>query len=102
MATPNSESEVVQHAMDCKARFDRRLLNSAAGEITFKKGQLFQVHCSNLSKTIGTERKLALMWSKPRKVVEQILNSHKLETLEGILLDGEFLARRLRRLIPQE
>jgi hypothetical protein len=95
-------SEAIRHAMDRKARFDRRVLNSTAGEVTFEKGQLVQVYRNDLAKTIGTERKLALMWSKPRRVVERILNSYKLETLEGTPLDGEFHARRLRRFIPRE
>ena len=94
-------SEAIRHAMNRKARFDRRVLGSA-GEIMFKKGQLVQVYHNDLAKTIGTERKLAPMWSKPRRVVERILNSYKLETLEGLPLEGEYHARRLRRFIPRE
>ena len=95
-------SEAVRHAMDRKARFDRRVLKSTAGEITFEKGQLVQVYRNDLAKAIGTERKLTPMWSKPRRVVERILNSYKLETLEGQPLDGEYHARRLRIFIPRE
>ena len=42
------------------------------------------------------------MWSKPRRIVERVLNSYKLETLEGLPLEGEYHARRLRRFTPRE
>jgi hypothetical protein len=42
------------------------------------------------------------MWSGPRRITERILNSYKLETLEGQPLDGEYHARRLREFIPRE
>ena len=95
-------SEAIRHAMDRKARFDRRVLESTAGEVTFEKGQLVQVYRNDLAKAIGTERKLTPMWSKPRRVMERVLNSYKLETPEGQPLDGEYHARRLRRFIPRE
>ena len=95
-------SEAIRHAMDSKARFDRRVLESTAGEVTFEKGQLVQVYRNDLAKTIGTERKLTPMWSKPRRVMERVLNSYKLETPEGQPLDGEYHTRRLRRFIPRE
>ena len=37
-------AEAVQHAMDRKTRFDRRILDSKEGEVTFKKGTLVQTH----------------------------------------------------------
>ena len=95
-------SEAVRHAMDRKARFDRRVLDSREGEITFKTGQLVQYHRSDIAKTIGSERKLTPMWSEPHRVTERLLNSYKLETLDGKLLEGEYHARRLREFIPRE
>ena len=95
-------SEAVKHAMDRKTRFDRRVLNSKEGEVTFEKGQLVQIHRSDLAKSIGSERKLTPMWSEPHRISERLLNSYKLETLDGQLLDGEYHARRLRRFTPRE
>jgi hypothetical protein len=42
------------------------------------------------------------MWSEPHRIAEQLLNSYKLETLEGQPLDGEYHARRLREFVPRE
>jgi hypothetical protein len=95
-------SEAVRHAMDRKTRFDRRVLNSREGEVTFEKGQLVQFHRSDIAKTIGSERKLAPMWSEPHRITERLLNSYKLETLNGQPLEGEFHARRLREFVPRE
>ena len=88
--------------MDHKTRFDRRVLDSKEGEVIFEKGQLVQIYRNDLAKSIGTERKLTPMWSEPHRVSERILNSYKLETLNGQPLDGEYHARRLRRFIPRE
>ena len=95
-------SEAVRHAMDQKKRFDRRVLSSREGEVTFKKGQLVQFHRSDIAKMIGSERKLAPMWSEPHRITERLLNSYKLETLNGQPLEGEFHARRLREFVPRE
>jgi hypothetical protein len=95
-------SEAVRHAMDRKTRFNRRVLGSKEGEVTFEKGQLVQVYRNDLAKAISTEHKLIPMWSEPRRVLERLLNSYKLETLEGQPLDGEYHARRLRGFTPWE
>ena len=95
-------SEAIRHAMDRKRRFDRRVIESAEGEVIFKKGQLVQIYRSDLAKSISSERKLAPMWSEPHRVLERLLNSYKLETLTGELLEGEYHARRLREFIPRE
>ena len=95
-------SEAVRHAMDRKTRFDRRVLESREGEVTFSKGQLVQIHRSDIAKTIGSERKLTPMWSEPHRITEKLLNSYKIETLDGKLLDGEYHARRLREFVPRE
>ena len=95
-------AEAVKHAFDRKTRFDRRVLDSKEGEVIFKKGDLVQIHRTDLAKSIGTERKLAPMWSEPHRVSERMLNSYKLETLDGQPLEGEYHARRLRRSTPRE
>jgi hypothetical protein len=95
-------AEAVKHAMDRKTRFDRRVMNSREGEVIFEKGHLVQVHRSDLAKSIGTERKLMPMWSEPRRISERMLNSYKLEALDGQPLEGEYHARRLRGFIPRE
>jgi hypothetical protein len=95
-------SEAIRHAMDRKTRFDRRVLNSREGEVSFEKGHLVQTHRSDLAKSIGSEHKLAPMWTEPHRVSEKILNSYKLETLDGQPIDGEFHARRLRKFTPRE
>ena len=95
-------SEAVRHAMDRKTRFDRRVLESKEGEVTYEKGQLVQTYCNDLAKSIGSERKLAPMWSGPHRISEKMLNSYKLETLDGQPLDGEYHARRLREFVPRE
>jgi hypothetical protein len=88
--------------MDRKTRFDRRVLGSTDGEVVFEKGQLVQIYRSDMAKNISSERKLALMWSEPHRVSERLLNSYKLETLEGQPLDGEYHARRLRGFAPRD
>lgn len=95
-------AEAVRHAMDRKTRFDRRVLESREGVITFEKGDLVQIHRTDIAKSISSERKLKPMWSEPHRIVEKLLNSYKLETLEGKQLDGEYNARRLRKFIPRE
>ena len=42
------------------------------------------------------------MWSEPRRVVERLLNSYTLESLNGQPLDGEYHIRRLREFKPRE
>src|ERR1700722_14533946 len=76
--------------------------NVKEGEVTFEKGHLVQTYRNDLAKSIGTERKLTPMWSEPRRVMERILNSYKLETLEGQPIEGEYHARRLRGFTPRE
>jgi hypothetical protein len=95
-------AEAVRHAIQRKATFDKRVKKSKTGEVIFTKGQLVQVFDSGLAKTLRTERKLQAMWKGPHRVRERILNSYKLETTNGVLLDGEFNARRLRPFEPRE
>jgi transposase InsO family protein len=95
-------SEAIWHTMNWKTRFDRKVLESEGGEEIFTKGQLVQIYQNDLAKTIGSEHKLAPMWSEPHRIVEQLLNSYKLETLQGQPLDREYHAQRIRKFIPRE
>jgi hypothetical protein len=87
---PDGYWEAVQHAMDLKMRFNRRMLASIKEEVAFKKGDLIQVYCNNLAKSISTKHKLSPMWTEPHRVSEQLLNSYELESLDGYPLEGEF------------
>ena len=78
------------------------MLSSTEGEVIFERGQLVQVHRSDLTKSISSERKLAPMWSEPYRVLERLLNSYKLETLEGQPVEGEFHSQRLQAFTPKE
>ena len=95
-------AEAVHHAVRRKAAFDRKVIKSKAGVVEFKKGQLVQVYNNKLAQTLSTERKITPLWSPPRRVAEHLLNSYKLETLDGTALDGLFNARRLRGFMPRE
>ena len=61
-----------------------------------------QIYRSDMAKSISSERKLMPMWSEPHRITERLLNSYKLETLDGQALDGEYHARRLRGFVPRE
>ena len=95
-------AEAIRHAIDRKTRFDRRVLTSKEGEVTFKKGDLVQIFHNDLAKSISTDHKLAPMWSAPCRVLERMLNSYKLISLEGQPLEGDYHARRLRMFVPRE
>ena len=95
-------AEAVHHAVQRKAVFDHKVKASKAGAVNFKRGQLVQVYDNKLAATLSTERKLAPLWSPPRRVTERLLNSYRLETLEGTPLDGMFHARHLRSFTPRE
>ncbi|KAG2743091.1 hypothetical protein P692DRAFT_201809315 [Suillus brevipes Sb2] len=87
--------------MKRKAAFDKRILQRAPGEVLFKPGQLVQVYRSDLDYTFKTERKLLPKWSVPRRITSRLRNLYKLETLEGVPLQGEYSARRLRAFTPR-
>ena len=73
-------SEAVQHMVHCKAVFDRKVINSQGGQVTFTKGQLVQVYRSDLTHTLSMERKIVPMWSPPQWVTTTMghLMAHKL------------------------
>jgi len=87
--------EAVHHAVHRKAAFDHRVMKSRAGAVEFKKGQLVQVYKNKLVLTLSMEHKLLPMWSPPHCIAKRLLNSYRLETLQGTPLDGMFNARRL-------
>jgi len=95
-------SQAVQHAIRRKATFDKKVINSQGGPVTFTKGQLVQVYRSDLSHTLSTEKKITPMWSPPRRITSQLANSYTLETLDGKPFNGQFSARRLHEFIPRE
>ena len=88
------------HATCRKAVFNKLVQCSQEGEVLFKKGYLVQVYDSVGEHTMSTSRKLLPQWSAPRCVVACIVNSYKLETLEGFPLPGLFHARQLHHFLP--
>jgi hypothetical protein len=82
--------------------FDRKVLASQAGEVVFKAGQLVQVFHSDLTHTMSNKHKLTVKWSEPYHVQQRLLNSHILETVAGITMDGPFNSRRLQAYVARE
>ena len=72
------------------------------GYAEFKEGQFVQVYRNKIALKLGTECKLTPLWPPPHRITEHLLNSYRLETLEGIPLDGLFNARHLRNFSPRE
>jgi len=95
-------AEAVAHALQRKTAFDRQVLKTQAGMVTFQVGQLVQIFRSDLFNTLKSERKLTPKWSPPCRIKEILQNSYRLETTEGVPMDGEFHARRLREFIPRQ
>lgn len=95
----NGYDSLIRHAIRRKAAFDRR---ESGWSVVFKEGQLVQVYRSQLTYTMSTEKKLARMWSNPYRVKERVLNSYKLQTIDGRDVDGLFSTRRLRPFIPKD
>ena len=52
--------------------------------------------------TMSTDRKLQPTWTGPYRIRERLLNSYKLEELDGTPMAGEYNARRLRIFFPRE
>jgi hypothetical protein len=98
----DSYSEMVNHAIKRKQIFNRKVLRRAPREIIFKTGDLVQVYRSDLMHTVITNRKLAPMWSVPRRILTQKVNSYTLKTLTGTPLNGVYHACRLRAFQPRE
>jgi transposase InsO family protein len=94
-------SQIVEHALNRKDKFDRKLTSRPPGKVVFKAGQLVQIYRNDLDFTFKADRKLEPKWSAPRRVTNRDKNSYQLETLEGLPIGGRFSARRLRRFIPR-
>ena len=95
-------AEAIHHAIRRKATFDNRVLKSKANVVTCTRGQLVQVHCSDLMNTFSTDQKLQPMWTGPYRIQECLLNSYRLEELDGTPKSSEFSARRLQAFTPRE
>lgn len=93
--------EATKHTQQRKVAFDRKLLRSKAGLVTFKVGQLVQIHRADADNAISSQAKLTPQWSEPHVVVESSKNSCCLETLEGHRLESRFSYRRLRHFVPR-
>jgi hypothetical protein len=88
----DAHSEAIQNAENRKEAFDQKVFKSKAGPVLFYVGQLVQVYRSNLAYSISSEQKLVPMWSTLRRIIERLVNSYKLETLDSTKLEGEFSA----------
>jgi transposase InsO family protein len=95
-------SHTLENAIRRKEAFDRRVHLSRPGAVTFNIGDYVQVYNNALAYSFKTERKILPQWSIPRRVVERLNNSYRLETLDGQHIPGLFHARRLREFIPAE
>jgi hypothetical protein len=92
----------VEHAIKRKSSFDKRLKKSRKGEVTFAKGTLVQIYRSDMDNNHKSIRKLIPKWSPPHRVVKCLVNSYRLETLNGDELEGLYSSRRLRRFTPRQ
>ena len=95
-------AQIVNHAYQRKATFDKLVLGNAPREVVFRAGDLVQVYQSDLDYTFKTERKMLPKFSAPRRVINRNKNSYQLETLEGFPIAGRFSSRRLRLFVPRK
>jgi transposase InsO family protein len=93
---------MVQHALQRKAQFDRKVWKSKGGPTVFQKGDIVQIYRSDLDYTFKTEKKLLPKWSRPCRVKERIVNAYRLEDMEGNEIKGMFSTQRLRMFTPRE
>lgn len=98
----DAHSEAVKHAERRKKAFDRKVLQSGAGEVVFEEGELVQLYRSKLAGTLSVNKKIQPMWTGPYRVRERMLNSYHLETIAGDPLEGAHNAQRLRRFTARE
>ncbi|KAF8187314.1 hypothetical protein K438DRAFT_1764931 [Mycena galopus ATCC 62051] len=96
-------AEMVDHARRHKAQFDRKVLARAPKEVIFRTGSLVQQYETKYETgaTFLVERKMVPMWSAPRRVTSRARNSYKIETLEGLLINGRFSSRLLWQFVPR-
>ena len=88
-------SHIVEHAHKRKTAFDRKVAASRDGVIEFTKGNLVQIRDSKLDFTLATEAKL-LPRGAPHRIIDQIRNSYRVETIHGLPVARRVSARRLR------
>ena len=95
-------AQMVDHAHQRKAAFDKQVLHRPPRETIFRSGDLVQVYRSDLDYTFKSDRKMLPKFSAPRRVVNRNVNSYQLETLEGLPIGGRFSSRRLRLFVPRK
>jgi hypothetical protein len=95
-------AQIVDHAQQRKAAFDKDLLSRSPREVIFRAGDLVQVYRSDLDFTFSADRKLLPKFSAPRRVTSRNHNSYQLETLEGLPIASKFSSRRLHLFIPRK
>ncbi|KIK89629.1 hypothetical protein PAXRUDRAFT_152170, partial [Paxillus rubicundulus Ve08.2h10] len=88
------------YATKHKTKFNRKVLNSTSGEVTFNKAQLVQVYNNTLDTTLLTTHKLLPRWSMPRQILNRVRNSYQLTTLDDFPIPGLTHTRRLHHFIP--
>ncbi|KAJ6522848.1 hypothetical protein B0H10DRAFT_1642305, partial [Mycena sp. CBHHK59/15] len=64
-------ARAVKHGVARKAAFDRRVLDSKAGEVVFAPGDLVQVLDPKYKKTFLTSKKILPEWSGAFRVKER-------------------------------
>ena len=97
----NGYSAAVTHALHRKHVFDRCMLASRAGKVTFTAGALVQIRNNALDLTLRTSRKILPQWSELRRIVKHLVNSYEVTQLDGTPINGRFSAHRLRPFIPK-
>ena len=89
----NGYAQILDHAQQWKAAFDKEVLAHPPQEVIFRAGELVQVYHSDLDYTFSTERKLLPKFSTPRQITNRNQNSYQLETQEGLPIGGRFSSR---------
>ena len=81
--------------------FNRKVLQTNAGEVVFETDQLVQVYDNSLDITLSTTCKFLPRWSAPQRIVQRAGNSYTLKTLEGFPVPGWVHTRHLHKFIPR-
>ncbi|KAG2056673.1 hypothetical protein BDR06DRAFT_844070, partial [Suillus hirtellus] len=61
----------VSNAIKQKVSFDKHVLGSMMGEVTFAPGQLVQTYVSELDQMFQTSHKILPRWSAPCRVINR-------------------------------
>ncbi|KAJ7814824.1 hypothetical protein B0H14DRAFT_3476715 [Mycena olivaceomarginata] len=94
----NGYAPAIAHGAARKEVFNKKVLNSNAGEVVFKVRDLVQVLDPKFKKMFLTTKKILPEWLGAFRVKECLLNSYIIETIYGQELDEKYNARRLRPL----